>query len=128
LGEPIVQNLSAAAKLMGAGIHQRHVFQLLVNTANDWINHQQPAIQVLATLTHEFIGVLQEFANSNHSIVLNAIGPQSVVIGVPVCQQFDNRQEEFVVLHAEGNLFQVQPLQVSSPQKSHDLLIGPVLR
>ena len=59
LQQPIVDDLASLAQLVGAGVDQRTVVQMLVRLAGDRIDGQQRAVQVGAALAHESVGVLQ---------------------------------------------------------------------
>ena len=126
--EPVVDDLPAVAQGMGAGVHQRLVFQMLVGVPGDRVDQQQRRIDRPARLGDERIQVQQVLPGGGHVGVVEAVAPERRLVQVPFRQQLQHALVERPVLHPEGDLVEVQRPDVFAGQESQHFVGRAVLR
>src|SRR5437773_1232502 len=103
---------------MSAGIGQRFVLQVLILVAGNRIDRQERAADRPGTLGYNLFDMRQVLTSRCRFVVEQRIGPERGLVSMPVAQQLQDGFKERPVLHAEGDLLQVQSVDVLSTEQS----------
>ena len=126
--DPAIDDLPSLAQGMGAGIDQWFVLQVLVLVTGDRVERQDRAADRPAALGDDLFHVQQVLPGRFRGVVEQGKRPERGIISVPFTQQLQDRLEERPVPHAEGDLLQVQGMDVLAAEERQHFLVAAVLR
>ena len=80
--EAIIENLSSFADLVCPWIDQRTILHVFVRQSFHRVDRQQRTFEQDTALLDKAIRVTQELLDRRRLVVLDAVGPERVVVGV----------------------------------------------
>src|SRR5262249_12834852 len=124
----VVDDLPLLTERMSAGVDQRLVFQMFVLMPGNGIDGEEGTLDRPAAFGDDLLVMQQVLAGSRQGIVVNRVGPECLVVDVPLAEKRQHGLEKSAVLHAEGDLLEVEGLNVFAAERAAYILIGAVLR
>src|SRR5690606_24590036 len=126
-GEAVVEDLAASAELMGAGADEGGVLEVLVPGTLDGVEVDVAAFEDGAGGAEEVVLVAQPLADAPVIAVDESVGPQAIAVDVVGGEEGEDAVEGVAVLHAPGDLLELDAAEVGALEEGEDLVGGAVL-